>query len=175
MAKNKSIKAKNKNGAQKKRAINRGKKQERLKVIERKSHFNIKNKPANKLIRRKRKAGKYKGKTPHVYDIYFPGKPKTMQDIDNSVSLKVLPLKELPKFKGHERTKVKLTVISKQRKRRSAVTYIYDVFETFEINLAILDILYEIYLSPKRGQKGYLQKVRYGNVEQVVIDFETSV
>lgn len=156
--------------------LKRGKKQERERVIDRrKGAFNISNKEANKPIRRKRRAGKYKGKTPHIYDIYFPGKPKTLDEIDNALSLQVPPLKELPKFRGQERTKVKLTVISRNKKRRSAVTYIYDVYEPFEINLAALDILYEIYLAPKRGQKGYLQKVREGSVEQIVVDFETSV
>ncbi len=137
-----------------------------------------KKKPAKKqvsFVRRKRRAKKYKGKTPHVYDIHFSS-GKSIEEIDSEIS-NLSPLKQLPKFRGIERTKVKLTLISKEKrkKKNSAVTYIYDVFEPFEINLAILDILYEIYLSPKRGQKGYLQKVRAGSVEQIIVDFETSV
>ena len=89
--------------------------------------------------------------------------------------MKVDPLKQLPKFKGQERNFVKLTAISESRKKKSAVTYIYEVNEPFDINLAMLDIVYETYNAPKRGQKGYLKRVRAGNITQFIVDFETSV
>lgn len=145
-------------------------------------------KPSSKFIRRKQHEEKYNGKHPHVYDIKFSTKIKTLTDLDNIISNINPPVMTLPTFGGIQRTQVKITIISWEpgkyytskkgikKKLRKAVTYIYnDLQDPFDINLAILDILYEIYLSPNRGQKGYLQKVRLGNVDQIVVDFETSV
>jgi hypothetical protein len=107
----------------------------------------------------------------NIFDIHFSGK-QTLNRLEEQIS-------ELPaNYKMPRDARVKLTVISQVpgEKRRAAVTYIYqDLADPFEVNLSMLDVLYETYYpTDKRKQFGYLRKVARGNVSQIVVDFETS-
>lgn len=107
----------------------------------------------------------------NVYDVRFSGND-SLRAIEEKIS-------ELPTpYKIPRNGLVKLTVLSRVpgEKKRAAVTYVFqDNIDPFEININMLDIVYEVYYpTDKRKQQNYLKKVARGNIEQIIVDFDTT-
>jgi hypothetical protein len=112
-----------------------------------------------------------KGKTAYTFIKINPFKNIRYADL----RIAEMPsLKKFPVVKGYEAGHVKITLFSLKEKKLSAVTYIYEFDDLYEVQMAMSDVLLNVYAGQKRNLPGYLKRVRQGVPRQFIVDFETA-
>jgi len=134
-----------------------------------------KGKKKGTFYKRPRKAGKFDGKSPLIWDLYFP-RGASAHEVDEIVSSINPPIKKFPFRGGIDRTQVKINMVTRDGKKRSAVSYIYkDLWDVYDINFTILDVIYRTFFTPLKRQSKSEKQVRTGSIVRITVDFETSV
>lgn len=141
----------------------RGKKSRAFKQAKKKGVFPIKGKTPYTFIKRKRK---------EIYDVFI-NPFKNIRYADLRIA-EMPSLKKFPVVKGYEAGHVKITLFSLKEKKLSAVTYIYEFDDLYEVQMAMSDVLLNVYAGQKRNLPGYLKRVRQGVPRQFIVDFETA-